>query len=869
MEDKYHPKLIEPKWQMVWEEEGLFKAEIDGEKKKFYVLEMFPYPSGDLHMGHVRVYVIGDLLARFYRMQGRNVFHPMGWDALGLPAENAAIREKVHPRTRTLQNIESVRRQMKMLGLSLDWDREIATCEPEYYRWNQWFFLKMYEKDLVYYRKSLINWCPRCQTVLANEQVVDGRCERCRDTVIQREMPDWAFRITRYADELLDDLEKLENWPDRVVTMQRNWIGRSYGCDLVFPVEDDKIEPLRVFTTRADTVYGATYMVLAPEHTAVPRLTTDAQRDQVTDFVQRMSKLDKAVRTDVSTEKEGEFTGSYAINPFTGEKIPIWIANFVLAEYGTGAVMSVPAHDQRDFEFAKRFGIPIRVVIQPPPEDGRRLTVEEMTEAFVDDGVLQDSAHHSGKTSAQARKDIAAEEAGLKRGGGPAVGYHLRDWGVSRQRYWGTPIPMIHCQKCGIVPVPYDQLPVELPPDAPITGTGEAPLAKVPGFVETTCPKCSGPARRETDTMDTFVDSSWYFARYMDPREDSLPFLRKSADHWLPVDIYVGGPEHAVMHLMYFRFWTKAMRDLGLVGIGEPTDRLLTQGMVVRESFFCEKHGYRSRDGVDQPESKEPRCTECSQPVRVRVEKMSKTKLNGVAPEAMCSQYGADTARLFSLFAAPPEKDIEWSDAGVAGCYNFLRRVWAFYARHRERFDAARDPDNKIDESKLSGELVSFHRLVHRTIARVTRDIRKEYQFNTAIAAMMELLNGTRVLDDLKGNPENLRLLGLTLRTLALLLAPFAPHFAEEVWEALGMPGRVSSQDWPGFDPAATVDETINIAVQVNGKVRATVAVARDATKDQMEAAARAEEKVQKWLEGKTIRRVIVVPGRLVNIVLG
>jgi leucyl-tRNA synthetase len=876
MEDKYHPKLIESKWQKKWESEEIFKAGREPSKPKFYVLEMFPYPSGNLHMGHVRVYVIGDVLARYYRMKGCDVLHPMGWDSFGLPAENAAMRDGIHPKTRTYQNIDSVRRQMNMLGLSFDWERELATSDPEYYRWNQWFFLKMYERGLVYRRESLANWCTGCMTVLANEQVVDGQCERCKKPVVQRQIPDWAFRITDYAEELLNDLNRLEFWPDRVVAMQRNWIGRSEGCNLQFPVKGDVVEPLDIFTTRSDTVYGATYMVLAPEHPAVSKLTSDGQRIEVEKFIQKMSVVDKAVRTDVNTEKEGVWTGSFAINPFTKEEIPIWIANFVLAGYGTGAVMSVPAHDQRDFEFAKKYELGVRVVIQPDQKDLPQLNAEEMSEAFVDDGRLVDSGVHSGKSSAQAREDIASQ-ARQEGKGGATVGYHLRDWGISRQRYWGTPIPIVYCEKCGMVAVDEKSLPVELPADAPITGTGEAPLAKVEEFVNTSCPKCGGPAKRETDTMDTFVDSAWYFARYLDPKNDKAPFSKELADHWLPLDIYVGGPEHAVMHLLYFRFWTKVMRDLGLTSIDEPASRLLTQGMVVRESYYCEEHGYRAIEEIDEQNTKQPKCVECGRQLEVRVEKMSKTKLNGVAPEEMCNEYGADTARLFGLFAAPPEKDIEWSDSGVAGCYNFLRRVWTLYHRFQSCFEVIRELDGPVDESLLSSDLIAFHRLVHRTIARVTNDIEKELQFNTAIAALMEMLNAAKVFDSLpmtgsrptdSKDLEGFRLLGFGLRTMALLLCPLAPHFVEEIWESLGMQGRASLQPWPEFDPNATVDDKIKIAVQVNGKVRSTIEVDKDASKETLEAEAKADQKVSKWIEGKEIRRVIVVPARLVNIVV-
>jgi leucyl-tRNA synthetase len=616
-------------------------------------------------------------------------------------------------------------------------------------------------------------------------------------------------------------------------------------------------------------------MVLAPEHPLVARITSPQKKAEVEAFVLRMSRIDKAVRTDVSTEKEGVWTGAWAVNPFTKEDIPIWIANFVLADYGTGAVMSVPAHDQRDFEFAKRFGIPIRVVIQPA--SGARLELSTMKEAFVLDGVLDHSGPHTGKTSAQARTDIGAQ-ARQEGSGGPTVNYHLRDWGISRQRYWGTPIPMIHCPRCGIVPVPYEQLPVLLPADAPITGTGEPPLAKVPEFVNTQCPKCQGPARRDTDTMDTFVDSSWYFARYLDPREQTLPFTRASADRWLPVDIYVGGPEHAVMHLLYFRFWTRVMRDLGLLAIDEPVRRLVTQGMVVRNSYWCEEHHYRAADGI-RGEGPDARCSACNKPLTIRLEKMSKSKLNGVSPEAMFEEYGADTARLFCLFAAPPEKDIEWSDAGVAGCFGFLKRIWTLLVRHRQRFPLCQGLGGPVDEAPLSEELRAFHRLVHRTIERVTHDIEKEYQFNTAISALMELLNAAKALEALPdpdaglpedpGGREGYRLLGWTLRSLTLLLCPFAPHFAEEAWESMGLPGRASEQAWPDYDPARTRQDTVQIAVQVNGKLRATVEVARSASQQELEAAARDDQRVKKWIENKPVRRVIVVPGRLVNIVVG
>jgi leucyl-tRNA synthetase len=879
MDEKYHPKLIEPKWQQVWAERGTFRADAHEDREKFYVLEMFPYPSGNLHMGHVRVYVIGDLLARFYRMKGYDVLHPMGWDALGLPAENAAMKDGVHPKKRTKDNIISVKAQMNRLGLSYDWEREFATCDPDYYRWNQWFFIKMHEMDLVYRRVATANWCTSCETVIANEQVIDGdKCERCSHLVVQREIPDWAFRTTRYAQQLLDGLDELKQWPERITTMQRHWIGRSDGAELSFPIKADKAAPLKVFTTRADTVYGATYMVLAPEHPAVDSLTTDGQREQVKAFVAKMAKLDRVVRTDMNTEKEGVWTGSYALNPFTGEDIPVWIANFVLAEYGTGAVMSVPAHDQRDFEFATRYGIPIRVVIQPPPEQDRRLVVEEMDAAYLEDGVLVDSKQHSAKTSAQARIDIAADAAAAEQGG-PTVNWHLRDWGISRQRYWGTPIPMIHCEACGIVPVPEADLPVILPDDAPLTGTGEAPLAKVPAFYEVACPKCGANARRDTDTMDTFVDSAWYFARYVDPNNDQAPFSRSLADRWLPVDIYVGGPEHAVMHLLYFRFWYKVMRDMGLAGNDEPVDRLVTQGMVVRNSYRCPEHGYRALDGLDESDPKKPVCSECGKPVAVQIEKMSKSKLNGISPEAMFERYGADTARLFCLFAAPPEKDIDWSDAGVAGCFGFLRRVWTFYATHQDLFPLLLELDGPVDEGPLSEALVKYHRQVHRTIQRVTRDIVDELQFNTAISAMMELLNASKVFEtlpkDLTSLPEDpaqletLRLLRFAVRSLALLLAPFAAHVAEELWAGMGCEGLVIEQAWPEFDPTATVEDVVTIAVQVNGKLRSTVQLAKDASKEDLEAAAKADEKVQKWLEGKTIRRVIAVPGRLVNIVVG
>ncbi len=829
MNERYEPKSIEPRWQKRWDEEGVFRAGRRPAAEKRYVLEMFPYPSGAMHMGHARVYTIGDVLARLLRMKGFDVLHPMGFDALGLPAENAALKDGRHPAERTRENIVAFRNEMKRVGFAFDWEREFATCDPEYYRWNQWFFLRMLEKGIVYRRQGKANWCTGCQTVIANEQVVDDNvCERCSSPVVEKVIPEWAFRITAYADDLLEGLDGLKEWPERITTMQRNWIGRSDGAEVDFAV-DGSPERIRVFTTRVDTIFGCTYVVLAPEHPLTARLTTPERRAEVEAFVDRMARTDAAERTGESAPKEGVFTGAHAVNPFDGEKVPVWIANFVLAEYGTGAVMSVPAHDQRDFEFARKYALPVRVVIEPAA--GAPLPAGDVLEkAFTEDGVLARSGAFTGLASADARRRMGAfaREKGF---GEPAVKYHLRDWGFSRQRYWGTPIPIVYCPDHGAVGVPDDQLPVTLPPQAIITGTGEPPLAKVPEFVNTTCPRCGKPARRETETMDTFVDSSWYYARYLSPRDDARPFSQDAARAWLPVDVYVGGPEHAVMHLLYFRFWHRVMEQLGLVFEKEPVRRLVTQGI------------------VNGPDGR----------------KMSKRWGNVVQPGPIVDRFGADTMRMFMLFAAPPEKDIDWSDEQVEGMFRFLSRVWRIFHARQDCFQV---PDAALADA--AGPFLELRRRTHRTIKRVTEGLEGDLKFNTSIAALMELVNELYALEP--ATDADRAAVREALVALATMLAPFAPHVAEELWhEVLGPAVRgqlLAEAPWPSFDPALVAADVVTIAVQVNGKLRGEVSAPVSAGEAEVRSLAEQEERVRAHLAGKTVRKVVFVPKRLINFVV-
>ena len=828
MNERYEPRSIESRWQARWTDAGVFRAGSRSGAEKRYVLEMFPYPSGAMHMGHARVYTIGDAVARYLRMRGFDVFHPIGFDALGLPAENAALKDGRHPGERTRENIVSFRASLQSMGYSFDWEREISTCDPEYYRWNQWFFIKMLERGIVYRRTGTANWCTSCLTVLANEQVVDdNRCERCGAPVVEKVIPEWAFRITAYADSLLAGLDRLREWPERITTMQRNWIGRSEGAEVDFAVAGSP-EKVKVFTTRVDTIHGCTYVVLAPEHSLVERLTAAPRLPEVRAFVERMKKIDAAVRTGEGAPKEGVFTGAEAVNPYSGEKVPIWIANFVLAGYGTGAVMSVPAHDERDFEFAKKYGLPIRVVIQP--SHGERLG-DSLPAAFTDDGVVQGSGPFSGLPSAEARRRMAdlAKQKGF---GGPTVRWHLRDWGFSRQRYWGTPIPIVYCDTHGAVPVPEKDLPVLLPPQAIITGTGEPPLAKVPEFVNTVCPRCGKPARRETETMDTFVDSSWYHARYLSPKDDRRPFDPAEAERWLPVDVYVGGPEHAVMHLLYFRFWHRVMHELGLTHEDEPCVRLVTQGI------------------VNGPDGR----------------KMSKRWGNVVQPGPMVEKFGGDTLRLFILFAAPPEKDIDWSDEQVDGLFRFLSRVWRLFHARQDCFGA---PEAAL--AQATGPFLELRRRTHRTIRKVTEGLEGELKFNTGIAALMELVNELQSLEP-RSDPDRAAFREALL-ALATLLGPFAPHAAEELWhEVMGPTARdrlVALEPWPPHDPRLVAADTVTIAVQVNGKLRGEVQVAAEAGEAEVRALAEKEERVKAHLAGKAIRKVVFVPGRLLNFVAG
>jgi len=819
----YDHKTLEMKWQKRWEEQGIYRLDAGGGRPKYYCLEMFPYPSGRCHMGHVRNYSIGDVVARFKRMNGWNVLHPMGWDAFGLPAENAAIKNNIPPKKWTWDNIDAMRRQLKRLGFAYDWEREVATCHPDYYKWTQWLFLQFYKKGLAYKKKAAVNWCPQCQTVLANEQVVQGECERCGTPVTKRELVQWFLRITEYAERLLRNLEKLEGWPERVKTMQANWIGRSEGVEIRFPVKGTG-RALPVFTTRPDTVYGVTYMVMAPEHPWVEELIAGSPREaEIRAFIERVARQDEITRTAEDREKEGIFTGAYCVNPMTGEEIPIYLGDYVLAGYGTGAIMAVPAHDQRDFEFARKYGLPIRVVIQgDQPLDG-----ETMQEAYTEPGVMVNSGPFDGMRSEEAWHAIADELE--RRGiGERKVNYRLRDWLISRQRYWGVPIPIINCPQCGHVPVPEEDLPVLLPENVNFKPTGQSPLVDLEEFVKTTCPRCGGPAERETDTMDTFVDSSWYFLRYIDPHNQEAPFDKELASAWMPVDQYIGGVEHAILHLMYARFFTMVLYDLGLVDVEEPFQNLLTQGMVLK-------------DGA----------------------KMSKSKGNVVDPDEMVERYGADTVRLFILFAAPPERDLEWSDAGVEGAYRFVNRVYRM-VRDAAAFVQGAGPV----QGALEGPAAELRRKVHSGLKRVTTDIAERFQFNTAISAIMEMVNAVYAYRELPEDQQDPAALREALELIVLALAPFAPHVAEEAWEMLGHSSSVHLEAWPQYDPAAVVEAEIELVVQVNGKVRDRVRVPRDADEETVRQAALASAKVQEFLNGKEVARVIVVPGRLVNVVV-
>jgi leucyl-tRNA synthetase len=863
MDERYQPNAIEEKWQRIWEKDRTFQVSEAAERTKYYVLEMFPYPSGRIHMGHVRNYSIGDVVARYKRMRGHNVLHPMGWDAFGLPAENAAIERGIHPEKWTKENILYMKTQLKRMGLSYDWQRELATCEPDYYRWNQWIFLQFYKRGLAYRKSSSVNWCPSCETVLANEQVIEGACWRCDSAVMQKELEQWFFRITQYAEELLQDLDRLGGWPDKVLTMQRNWIGKSIGAEILFPLSSGA-DALRVFTTRQDTIYGATFVSLAVEHPWARELCRGTvQESAVEDFIARTKNMSQSSRGADESEKEGVFTGAYCRNPFTGENIPIYLANFVLMEYGTGAVMAVPAHDQRDFEFARKYGLPVRVVIQPPD---RKLNAEILSEAYVDAGVMVNSGPFSGLPSEEGKEKIAhyLEQKGW---GKKATRYRLRDWGVSRQRYWGTPIPIIYCAQCGVVPVPENQLPVTLPKDVPFTGKGGSPLLESMLFSHTQCPNCGGQARRDTDTMDTFVDSSWYFLRYTSPNSTTGPFDSGRGNYWMAVDQYIGGVEHAVLHLLYARFFTKALRDLGLTYVDEPFTQLLTQGMVCKETYRCSEHNWLFPGDLAGSEKDGWKCPECGRPVeKGRVEKMSKSKKNIVDPEDLVNAYGADTARLFTLFAAPPEKDLEWSDQGVEGAYRFLSRLWRFVHQHRDLLLSVAPAPQLAD---LTAEQRELRRLIHKTIKRVSEDIEGRFHFNTAIAAIMELFNAlAATAQDARELKAAAPLIHEGVETMIVLLAPFVPHVANELWEQLGHRETLDQVRWPSYSEEALEEEKLLIVVQVNGKVRGKITVPADTTREQIESEALADPKVRAFLNGQKVRRTIYVPRRLVNIVV-
>jgi len=849
---------IERNLQEKWKNEQLFKAEdkVEG-KENYYLLEMFPYPSGKIHMGHVRNYTIGDVVARYKKMKGYNVLHPIGWDSFGLPAENAAIQNKVHPAKWTFENIENMKRQLKMLGFSYDWDREIATCKEDYYKWNQWIFKKLYEKDLIYRKKANVNWCENCNTVLANEQVEDGKCWRCSEEVIEKDLEQWFFRITEYADELLEGHKELrEGWPSKVLTMQKNWIGKSFGTEVNFKLEEDNSD-LPIFTTRVDTIFGVTYMVIAPEHPLVENILK--ANPSIKNEVDAMKKEDKISRTAENSEKAGVFTGKYVINPLNGEKIPLWIANYVLMDYGTGAVMAVPTHDERDFAFAKKYKLPMKVVISPKDDI---LKIEEMENAYTDTGILVNSSQFDGLKNKEGNTKISKyiEEQGM---GKRTVNYRLKDWLVSRQRYWGTPIPALYCEKCGVVMELDENLPVVLPDDVEFSGSGN-PLETSLKFKNSICPKCGGKASRETDTMDTFVDSSWYYLRYIDPKNIEAPIAKELADLWTPVDQYIGGVEHAVMHLLYSRFFHKLLRDMGLVSSNEPFKRLLTQGMVLGPSYYSKKN----KAYYPASEVEDNKHIDTGEELVVKVEKMSKSKNNGIDPEHIIKEYGADTARLFTLFAAPPEKELEWNENGLMGSYRFLNRVWRICMETSKYFE-----EGEVNLDKISKQDKSLLIKLHATIKKVTESIENNFHFNTSIAAIMELINDmydykTNVLETEEYSTETKKLWKGTIKQLVLLLGPFTPHIADELWKELDYEGYVFNKEWPEYVEELTKSDEINIAVQVNGKLRETMKVSAKISKEEMEKQAQELPKVLKYTEGKTIVKIIAVPKKIVNIVV-
>jgi leucyl-tRNA synthetase len=863
MDNRYDPKHIESKWQAFWEKNHPFKVTEDPAKKKYYLLEMFPYPSGKIHMGHVRNYTIGDVVARYKIMKGFNVLHPMGWDAFGMPAENAAIANNTHPAAWTYDNIDYMKQQLKQLGFSYDWDREIATCRPEYYRWEQWLFIQMFKKGMAYRKESYVNWCDPCQTVLANEQVEGGACWRCGHPVRQKKLSQWFFKITDYAQDLLDFCEKLPGWPDKVTTMQKNWIGRSTGAEILFAVENSELS-IPVFTTRHDTVFGATFMCLAPEHPMVSILSRGTSQEiAIDEFVQRMASQNRSSQMLETYEKEGVFTGAWCINPLTGRRMPVYTANFALMEYGTGAVMSVPAHDQRDYDFAKKYDLDIIVVICPENMEANDVA---RTEAYTGPGLMVNSGEFNGMDNKLVQEKIAdyLESHNL---GKRTVSFRLRDWGISRQRFWGAPVPMIHCDDCGIVPVNESDLPIILPENVALLEGGGSPLSRLDEFVNTTCPKCGKSARRETDTMDTFVESSWYFERYCSPKCDSAMFDKAAVDYWMPVDQYIGGVEHAVLHLLYSRYFTRVLHDMGLTNFKEPFTRLLTQGMVCKETLTCPEHGFLF-PAEARADGGKFFCTKCGKEVTLgRVEKMSKSKKNVIDPNTLLQEYGADTVRLFCLFAAPPERDLEWSEQGVDGGFRFLNRIWRLANEWMETIKDAAPYAGPAGE--LKGDFRDLFHKTHVTIQKVSGDIEDRFHFNTAIAAVMELVNRMYTINTNEMDADGAGVMRGTLESVILLMSPIVPHFAEELWETLGhAPGSLAATPWPEYREDALATDTILVVVQVNGKLRGKFQSAADAEDAAIKEMAMKDENVIRAIGGQAVKKIIVVKKKLVNIVI-